>query len=91
MNTVGPEDQKGVRVVRFEPGKAPANGKAASQLARTVGLVTEDAAAQLFADRYADRLRFCHDTGAWFEWAGDLWRRNELVAHFSGLASWRAS
>jgi D5 N terminal like len=31
--------------------------------------------AQQFADRYADHLRYCHDTGAWFRWDGNIWRQ----------------
>ena len=39
-------------------------------------LVTEDSAAQEFAGRYDGRLRFCHGTGAWFEWTGTHWKQN---------------
>src|SRR5215218_4643232 len=35
----------------------------------TNDIVTEDNAAQRFAELYAGRLRFCHDSGAWFEWS----------------------
>jgi putative DNA primase/helicase len=40
-------------------------------------IVTEDNGALAFADRYRDRLKYCHSTGAWFEWDGNTWRRNE--------------
>lgn len=45
--------------------------------------VTEDSVAYIFASTYRDTLRFCHSTGAWFEWDGSYWRRNEvgLAAH----------
>ena len=44
--------------------------------ARANDLVTEDSAAQEFAERYDGRLRFCHGTGAWFEWTGTHWKQN---------------
>jgi putative DNA primase/helicase len=40
------------------------------------GILTEDYAAHLFAERFAGRFRYCHDTGAWFEWDSNVWRRN---------------
>ena len=43
---------------------------------RSEDLVTEDSAAQRFARQYADRLRYCHNSGAWFEWDGVLWRQD---------------
>ena len=39
-------------------------------------LLTEDEAAFRFAETYNDRLRYCHDHGAWFEWTGSIWKRN---------------
>ena len=49
--------------------------------------VTEDAAAQRFADIYAGRLRYCHDTGSWFEWTGNVWQRNSTgkAFHFARM------
>ncbi|RWI92865.1 phage/plasmid primase, P4 family [Mesorhizobium sp.] len=44
--------------------------------------VTEDAAAQRFAEHFADRLRFCHDTGSWYEWTGAIWRREKTGLAF---------
>jgi putative DNA primase/helicase len=40
------------------------------------GVVTQDGVALVFASRFEDALRFCHDTGAWFEWCGSHWRRD---------------
>jgi putative DNA primase/helicase len=48
-------------------------------------ILTEDSAACRFAEVYRDRLRYCHDTGAWFEWDGFVWRPNR-----TGLAYRRA-
>ncbi len=39
-------------------------------------IITEDSAACQFAEIYRDRLRYCHDTGAWFKWDGSVWQRN---------------
>lgn len=41
-------------------------------------IITEDSAAVAFAEVYADRLRFCHDAGSWFEWDGAIWRPNRV-------------
>jgi len=50
-------------------------------------LLTEDFAAQQFANDCAGRLRYCHTTGSWFEWTGTSWRRNEtkLAFHWARL------
>lgn len=46
------------------------------------GLVTEDSAALLFADEYRGKLRYCHDTGSWFEWRDTVWRKNRTGLAF---------
>lgn len=46
-------------------------------------LLTEDNAAARFTELFADKLRFCHDTGAWFEWTGAAWRRNRTGLAFN--------
>lgn len=48
-------------------------------------LVTEDSAALHFRGLYEGRLRFCHDTGAWFGWNGAIWQRNRtgLAFHYA--------
>jgi putative DNA primase/helicase len=50
-------------------------------------LLTEDALALKFADRYRDELRYCHHTGAWFKWDKLAWRREEtrLAFHYARL------
>jgi putative DNA primase/helicase len=45
-------------------------------------IITEDSAACQFAEIYTDRLRFCHDTGAWFEWDGAIWQPNRMGLAF---------
>jgi putative DNA primase/helicase len=45
-------------------------------------LVTEDHGAIEFARRYGGRLRYCHDTGSWFEWTGSIWRQNKTGLAF---------
>ncbi len=47
-----------------------------------IDLVTEDAAACRFAEIYAGRLRFCHDSGRWFEWTGSVWQPNRTRIAF---------
>lgn len=38
---------------------------------------TEDGIALAFEARFADQLRYDHNVGAWFEWAGSHWKREE--------------
>jgi putative DNA primase/helicase len=45
-------------------------------------LVTEDGAAERFAYLYSGCLRYCHDTGAWFEWNGSVWQQNRTGLAF---------
>lgn len=49
--------------------------------------LSEDGVARTFADIYSGTLRRCHSTGAWFEWSGSHWRRNEvgLAEHYVRL------
>jgi putative DNA primase/helicase len=44
--------------------------------------ITEDAVAMRFADLSSNTLRYCHSTGAWFEWNGVVWRKNETQVAF---------
>src|SRR5215207_4597035 len=60
-----------------------ANGHAQSRKPSSNDLVTEDNAALRFAELYRDRLRYCCDTGAWFEWDGTAWRRNRTGLAFT--------
>jgi putative DNA primase/helicase len=46
------------------------------------GTVTQDGVAQVFARRFEDHLRYCHHTGAWFEWTGTYWRKDETALAF---------
>jgi putative DNA primase/helicase len=46
-------------------------------------LVTEDQSALEFARLYKGRLRFCHSTGAWFEWTGARWKVNRTGLAFT--------
>ena len=46
------------------------------------GTVTQDGIAQVFARRFEDRLRYCHHTGAWFEWTGTHWKKDETALAF---------
>jgi putative DNA primase/helicase len=46
------------------------------------GTVTQDGVARVFARRYGDRLRFCHDTGKWYEWTGTHWQVDKISKAF---------
>ena len=45
--------------------------------------LTEDGIAQAFTKRHADDLRYCHDTGAWFQWTDQRWRKDETKTAFN--------
>ena len=62
-----------VAAEKEEAGEAPADWN---------GVVTQDAVALKFGEIYADRLRFCHHTGAWFDWNGLRWLRDETARAF---------
>jgi putative DNA primase/helicase len=49
--------------------------------------LTEDAAALIFTNQYREQLRFCHDTGAWFQWNGSIWRRETTALAFDRCRS----
>jgi putative DNA primase/helicase len=49
---------------------------------RDTGVLTQDGIAGIFAKRYADRLRYCHSTPAWFQFDGARWRRDETNLAF---------
>jgi putative DNA primase/helicase len=46
------------------------------------GAITQDGIARIFARRYDGRLRYCHDAGAWYEWSGSHWKKDEKAAAF---------
>lgn len=54
-------------------------------VAKANDILTEDSAALEFARLYADELRFCHDSGTWFQWSGSSWKpeRTGLAFHFA--------
>src|SRR4051794_31103464 len=35
--------------------------------------LTEDTLAVIFAEKFRERLLYCHHAGAWFEWNGSVW------------------
>lgn len=55
----------------------------------SLGVITEDAIATRFAEIFASKLRYCHSTGAWFEWNDVVWRKNQtkLAFHWARLLS----
>ncbi len=63
---------------------AQAEGAASdpASAAQASGTITQDSVADLFAERHKDRLRYCHSTGAWYQWTGSRWQRDEVHAAF---------
>jgi putative DNA primase/helicase len=49
--------------------------------------VTEDGVATRFKELYNGNFLYCHQTGAWFRWDGNIWRKNEtdLVVYLARL------
>ena len=45
-------------------------------------IVTEDSAAQRFADLHEGQLRYCHDSGLWFVWDQVSWRPDKTGVAF---------
>jgi putative DNA primase/helicase len=48
---------------------------------------TEDAIATIFAEKYRAELRYCHDTGDWFRWNGNIWQRETTSLAFDWCRS----
>jgi putative DNA primase/helicase len=45
-------------------------------------IITEDSAALEFTALYAGLLRYCHDSGSWYEWDGYVWKPNRTGLAF---------
>jgi D5 N terminal like len=43
----------------------------------------EDGIALAFTAQHQAALRYCHHTGAWFQWNGSIWRREETKIAFN--------
>ena len=67
---------------RDEPQQQKTGRKRNSKAPRNGDLLTEDWAAQQFAERRAGALLFCHDTGTWHEWTGAAWVLNRVQVAF---------
>ena len=61
---------------------APPNSVIAEAVEIDNGSVTQDGVARVFARRYGDKLRFCHDTGKWYEWTGTHWQVDKIAKAF---------
>jgi len=77
-----PDELAEARARKWPDGGAPLAPAAKPPANDTV---TEDGAAMRFAALYGDRLRYCHDTGCWFQWTGAIWRpeRTGLAFHWA--------
>jgi putative DNA primase/helicase len=49
----------------------------------SVGVLSEDSVALEFVNRYGNKVRFDHTSGAWFTWDGVTWRRDGKGLAFS--------
>ena len=70
---------KARRLFDYKPNADSSHPAQAGQRARDGGqpdLVTEDAAALEFEERFRNQLLFDHDRGSWFRWSGACWRRD---------------
>ena len=45
--------------------------------------LTEDGIALAFTRQHADELRYCHDTGAWFQYEAARWRQDQTKLAYS--------
>lgn len=63
---------------------AEAKKKKRERMAETLDgfALNEDGIALAFAERFRDRLRYCHTTGAWFVWTGSRWQKEETKLAF---------
>jgi putative DNA primase/helicase len=54
-------------------------------------IVTEQSAAQLFAEEHGDQFRYCRSAKQWFFWNGVIWTRDErgVAYHWAGQLSSR--
>lgn len=68
--------------VGFRPNATTADEALAEAADLDGGVVTHDGVARVFAARFAGKLRFDHHAGAWFEWIGTHWRRDEKARAF---------
>jgi putative DNA primase/helicase len=66
-----------------KPPKPEAWGRKGKPAAPKGEIVTEDSAALRFAELYRNELRYCHDTGAWFEWDGVVWKQDRTGRAFT--------
>jgi len=71
---------------RFKPELKVVPKAADGVIAEAVGIdngsVTQDGVARVFARRFGDKLRFCHDTGKWYEWTGTHWQVDKIAKAF---------
>jgi putative DNA primase/helicase len=79
MTEIAPPSEQAAEILdfaEFSPSKATRKAKQTGKTAVGSNIVTEDGAAQRFVEMYADKLRYCHTTGAWFEWDGISWKQD---------------
>jgi P4 family phage/plasmid primase-like protien len=60
-----------------QPHKSAKTAKPRSDAADSDGLVTEGSVADAFTREHHATLRYCHHAGAWFQWTGAIWQKEE--------------
>lgn len=66
-------------------GAFPESCLSGDQSERGAELLSEDSAALMFTERYADELLFDHDASTWLRWCGTHWKRDRtnVAFHFA--------
>jgi putative DNA primase/helicase len=67
---------------RAESKRATAEAVIAETAQIDNGTITQDGIARVFARQFEDQLRFCHHAGAWYEWTGTHWKKDETSIAF---------
>ena len=73
-----------MKVIAFDRGAAEPRSLLR---AANADIVTEDSVATRFVEERGKELRYCHSSGAWFRWDGNIWRKDEkhLAFHWARI------
>ena len=72
--------QKLLKVVEQQRARRQRNQEKSSDKESTI---TQDDIALVFTGLYRDQLRYCHTSKSWYEWTGQLWRKDEVAKAYS--------
>jgi len=73
---------EGLKALQAEIREAPTEAVMFDSIGVSPGMVTQDGVARVFAERYADQMQYCHHAGAWLEWTGAQWKRDDVQRAF---------